>query len=193
MGMEYYQEITLRPSGEVPLSFLWTKVYTQLHLAFVGHKDSKGNSPFAVSFPDYDVKGGLGNKVRIFAETKEALERLDVGKALARLQDYVLQTSIRKVPSQCITGYAVYSREHTAHSREQKARRYARRHNIPLEEALSLFPDRETDLKLPYIQMQSLTNRRKFSLFIQKRPAAAPMAENISLYGLSFQATVPEF
>ena len=38
--MEYYQEITLLPCAEVSLAFLWTKVFTQLHIAFADEKNN---------------------------------------------------------------------------------------------------------------------------------------------------------
>ena len=43
--MEYYQEITLLPCAEVSLAFLWTKVFTQLHIAFADEKNKSGHFP----------------------------------------------------------------------------------------------------------------------------------------------------
>ena len=50
--MEYYREITLLPDAEVPLYFLWTKVYSRLHIAFADRKN-KFSTVYAVSFPEY--------------------------------------------------------------------------------------------------------------------------------------------
>ena len=55
--MEYYQEITLLPCAEVSLAFLWTKVFTQLHIAFADEKNKSGHVPYAISFPEYEEKG----------------------------------------------------------------------------------------------------------------------------------------
>ena len=55
--MEYYQEITLLPCAEVSLAFLWTKVFTQLHIAFADEKNKSGHNPYAVSFPEYRETG----------------------------------------------------------------------------------------------------------------------------------------
>lgn len=223
--MEYYQEITLRPGPEIPLNFLWTKVYTQIHLALVAQKDTPEGGSFGVSFPEYTVeekaegqksdaalippeqnaaipktrqgKGQhgqtLGCKLRIFAPSEEALQKLNVEKALSRLLDYVRLTNIRRTPIKIIKGYATYSREHATASQQQKARRFARRHNLSLTEALSRFPATHATPALPYIQMQSLTNQQKFNLFIKKQSAAHPLQKPFSLYGLSLQSTVPEF
>lgn len=227
--MEYYQEITLRPGPEIPLNFLWTKVYTQIHLALVAQKDTPEGGSFGVSFPEYTVKEKtveqipdaalmpsqpdtkqnasipktrqgkgqhgqtLGGKLRIFAPSEEALQKLNVEKALSRLLDYVRLTNIRRTPVKIIKGYATYSREHAAASQQQKARRFARRHNLSLTEALSRFPATNSTPALPYIQMKSLTNQQKFNLFIKKQSAAHPQLHPFSLYGLSLQSTVPEF
>ena len=212
--MNHYQEITLLPDAEISLAFLWTKVYTQLHLAFVAQKDTPHGGTFAVSFPEYtEGKGkGLGHKVRVFAETEEALQTLGLDKALERLLDYVHLTTIRSIPMNRLKGYAIYSRQHASKSQAQTARRFARRHDLPIEQATARFakkqrPNDRRDPKeskadetrknatrdLPYIQMQSLTNHHKYSLFIQKQPTPAPATSPFSLYGLSPKAAVPEF
>ena len=41
-NMNYYQEIQLLPNGEVSLAFLWTKMFTQLHLALVEEQRREG-------------------------------------------------------------------------------------------------------------------------------------------------------
>lgn len=214
MGMNHYQEITLLPDSEISLAFLWTKVYTQLHLAFVSQKDTLNGGSFAVSFPEYTEgkQKGLGHKVRVFAETEEALQTLNLDKALERLLDYVHLTTIRPIPMRRLKGYAIYSRQHAPHSREQAARRFSRRHGLPVEQEAArlakkslqserlVSKEREDSEKikksirdLPYIRMQSLTNRHKYNLFIHKQPTSSASASPFSLYGLSPKAAVPEF
>ena len=203
MGMNHYQEITLLPDAEISLAFLWTKVYTQLHLAFVAQKDTPHGGTFAVSFPEYtEGKGkGLGHKVRVFAETEEALQTLNLDKKLERLLDYVHLTTIRPIPTRRLKGYAIYSRQHAPHSQAQTARRFARRHGLPVEQETARLAKKQRQREklkksirdLPYIQMQSLTNRHKYNLFIHKRQAPSPSASPFSLYGLSPEAAVPEF
>ena len=214
MMIKWYQEITLLPNSEISLAFLWTKVYTQLHLAFVSQKAMPHGGSFAVSFPEYaeGKQKGLGNKVRVFAETEEALQTLNLDKALERLLDYVRLTMIYPIPMHRLKGYAIYSRQHAPHSREQAARRFSKRHGLPIEQVASrlakkplqserlVAKEREDGEKLkksirdlPYIQMQSLTNRHKYNLFIHKQPTSFATARPFSLYGLSPEAAVPEF
>lgn len=164
--MEYYQEITLLPCAEVSLAFLWTKVFTQLHIAFADEKNKSGHNPYAVSFPEYR-ETGLGEKIRVFAEAQE-LERLNLFKVLGRLLDYVHCTSIRKVPERKVQErktYAIYSRYQPEGSIRVKAKRYAKRHpGVTIEEAARLLQGKRKSVRLPYIQMKSLSRGGTFSL-----------------------------
>ena len=157
--MEYYQEITLLPCAEVSLAFLWTKVFTQLHIAFADEKNKSGHNPYAVSFPEYR-ETDLGEKIRVFAEAQE-LERLNLPKVLGRLLDYVHCTSIRKVPERKVQErkiYAVYSRYQPEGSIRVKAKRYAKRHpGVTIEEAARLLQGKRKSVRLPYIQMKSFS------------------------------------
>ena len=40
--MNFYQEITLIPDAEISPYFLWSKVYTQLHIALADVKNQHG-------------------------------------------------------------------------------------------------------------------------------------------------------
>ena len=191
--MNYYQDITLIPDGEVSLSFLWTKVFTQLHLALAEEQRREGMVKTALAFPTYQDKG-LGNKIRILAPSAEQLERLHLEQGLKRLSDYVHKTKIRKIKEQGITGYSIYSRYQPDESVERKARRYTRRHeSVTYEDALSLLDQRKKTNNLPFIQMKSVSTAQTFSLFIKKTPCQAEQGGTLSTYGLSDNASVPEF
>ena len=211
--MKYYQELTILPCAEVPAYFIWSKVYQQLHLGFASHQDEHGHVPIGISFPDYqelsagknncrkplsaEKANGLptcafGHRLRLFAMEESSLQEFAVRDRLARLADYVHITSIRPIPS-VLKGYANYRRFHQKSSAEQKARRYAKRHNISYEEALALFPAREFDKNVPYIQLKSLTNKNPFRLFIKKDFREKNIENAFGSYGLSDISTVPEF
>ena len=191
--MNYYQEITLIPDGEVSLSFLWSKVFTQLHLALAEEQQREGMVKTALAFPTYQDKG-LGNKIRIFAPSSEQLERLHLEQGLKRLSDYVHKTKIRKIKKHGITGYSIYSRYQPDESVERKACRYARRHEgVSYEDALGLLSRRKETYDLPFIQMKSLSTAQTFSLFIKKTPCQIEQSGTLSTYGLSDSASVPEF
>lgn len=211
--MKYYQELTILPCAEVPAYFIWSKVYQQLHLGFASHQDEHGHVPIGISFPDYqELSAGKNNcrkplsavkskglptcafgyRLRLFAMEESSLQEFAVRDRLARLADYVHITSIRPIPS-VLKGYANYRRFHQKSSAEQKARRYAKRHNISYEEALALFPAREFDKNVPYIQLKSLTNKNPFRLFIKKDFREKNIENAFGSYGLSDISTVPEF
>ena len=51
--MNFYQEITLIPDAEISPYFLWSKVYTQLHIALAHVKNQHGVDGIGISFPNY--------------------------------------------------------------------------------------------------------------------------------------------
>ena len=143
--MNHYIEITLLPNIEedIPIYFLWEKVYQQLHLAFVDVKDANDKIPVGVSFPNYDEnQHQLGCKLRLFALSENVLETLNLDKWLSRLSDYVHITSIKPVP-ESIQGYAYFKRPRIENNNAKLARRRAKRNGTSYEEALSHFEDRQ--------------------------------------------------
>lgn len=189
----HYQEITLLPDTELSLSFLWTKVFTQLHIAFAEYQNIHHGMPFAVSFPEYDPNG-MGKKLRVFGETKEELEQLDIGTWLSHFSDYIDCTSIRPVTVRRIRGYAVFSRYQPDSALDRKAERYARRHEgTTIDEAKRLLKTRKEENKFPYIQIRSISTGESFSLFICKRMTDIEVNGRFGTYGLSRLGTVPEF
>lgn len=193
--MKYYQEITLLPDAEVSENHIWEKIYQQLHLAMASRMQEGEKGQIGVSFPDY--KDGetvkLGSRVRVFADTAEELEQMDLDKWLLRYMDYVHIKRVRAVPDKKISGYAIYRRYHQEANPLQKARRYAKRHNIAYDEALKLFATQQPDRDLPYIQMHSETNQQKYRLYIEKIPHKEEVAVGFGSYGLDNHSTVPEF
>lgn len=206
--MKYYIELTLIENRQGNLYSLWSRVFTQIHLAFVERKDKNNRIHYGVSFPNYLFNekasiGILGDKIRIFAETKEELFLLVLPKWLDRLLDYVHIQSIKEVPTK-IDGYAKYQRyQSKGDSRLEKEIReytahYAQLNSISTEEALKRYSHWERrEVNLPYIQIKSLQSDQKFKLFIRKEIVKVN-SENSSnqfftTYGLSAGGVVPEF
>ena len=193
--MKYYQEITLLPDAEVTENHIWEKVYQQLHLAIANSMQEGEKGRLGVSFPDYTVDKvvKLGRRLRIFADTEAELQHLDMKKWLLRYMDYVHIKQIRPVPDKKVSGYAIYRRYHQEANSFQKARRYARRHNISYDEALELFPVHEPERNLPYVQLRSETNQHKYRLYIEQIPHKEPVSVGFGSYGLDSRSTVPVF
>lgn len=194
--LNFYQEIKLLPEEEIPIHFLWSKVYQQIHLGLVEMQDDQGLVPIGISFPGYVVGekySVLGSKLRLFAEHEATLSQFNASHWLARLSDYVHCTSIRPVPEKLI-GYARYQRLQPKASKERLARRYAKRHSLNEETALNYYQQhQQKPLAEPFIRLQSLSGGQTFCLWIKKTLVAGPNESVFSSYGLSTTATVPEF
>lgn len=199
--MKFYQEITLLPDAETGIYFLWQKIFQQIHFALVNIKNSDEKVSVGISFPEYinsteASEKKLGSKLRLFAETKEELEKLDIEKYLARFSDYVHIIKPRSIPQPRIQGYAVFSRWSVDLNPERLARRYAKRNGISFEEALDRYKNFKEKDKPPYIQLKSLSGKRDFRLYVSKKEVKQPQSGLFTCYGLSLSdscATVPLF
>lgn len=197
--MQHYIELTLIKDSEISSYFIWSKLYTQLHLAFVEQKDANEQVPYGVSFPEYKTverKGKkltlLGSKLRVFANTHKELQVLNLGQWLERLTDYVHIKSIQEVGT--ATEYLTVSRYRPPASQEQLARRYASRHSLSVADALSRLAGYERSTEsYPYIQMKSLSGDSEFSLCICQQVVEQPVEGQFSTYGLSSSSTVPHW
>ena len=207
--MHYYIELKLIKDSEISPYFIWGKLYTQLHLAFVEMQDANAQVPIGVSFPEYNVgesKGKafmlLGSKLRIFAQDEATLTKLNLPKWLARLEDYVHIKSIKPVPEN-VQNHLVVSRYRPKSNIELVARRIVKRKQITLDLAIAYLNtvDEAKDLKgykqkwepFPYIQLKSLSGKQDFSLCIRQIIADEIKGGVFSTYGLSSQSTVPHW
>lgn len=201
--MKYYIEVTLMKTDDFSPYELWSRIYTQLHIAFAEIKDTYDKVNIGVSFPQYRFNaeksvGFLGEKFRIFAQSQADLEKLNIQKWFDRLTDYLHITSIREVPENKITGYAIYRRKQVKTNPQRLARHRVKRGDIGFDEALAHYSNVVTTTDLPYIQLQSLStsdeqDKRLFKLFIEKKSAEKSETQVFSTYGLSSQSSVPEF
>ncbi|MBH2003006.1 MAG: type I-F CRISPR-associated endoribonuclease Cas6/Csy4 [Moraxellaceae bacterium] len=201
--MKYYIEVTLMKTDDFSPYELWSRIYTQLHIAFAEIKDTYDKVNIGVSFPQYRFNaeksvGFLGEKFRIFAQSQADLEKLNIQKWFDRLTDYLHITSIREVPENKITGYAIYRRKQVKTNPQRLARHRVKRGDIGFDEALARYSNVVTTTDLPYIQLQSLStsdeqDKRLFKLFIEKKSAEKSETQVFSTYGLSSQSSVPEF
>ncbi|WP_340600546.1 type I-F CRISPR-associated endoribonuclease Cas6/Csy4 [Acinetobacter sp. HZNU-JH01] len=203
--MQYYIELTLLPNEDTSAYFLWSKVYTQLHIAFAEHSNEQGRISFGVSFPQYRMNeqkkiGFLGTKIRVFASSESQLQQLNLGKWLERFIDYVHITQPREVPQAKVNGHAHYYRVNPKMSIEERIVHQAQRRNISLDEAKQHFKLYiEQPIIEPYVSLKSLSAKREqnidrpYRLYIGKSLVDEAKDGEFGTYGLSRVATVPEF
>lgn len=204
--MKYYQEIKFLPDDDISIHFLWSKVYKQLHLALVAVKDEDNKVSIGFSFPDYryDPKKGsgfLGEKLRIFALSEDALTQLNLQEWLKRYLDYVHISSLKEVPYDKVEKYAVFKRKQIKSSAERLARAEAKKGRYDYQTALEHYQKFVKSTNLPYIQVLSdsslknvdLKEKHCFKLFIEKYIAEKSETQVFSTYGLSSESSVPEF
>ncbi len=70
----------------------------------------------------------------------------------------------------------------------QKVRRYAKRHNVPYDEALKLFQQGCRGKKIPFVQMHSETNQQKYRLYIERILQDLDKVVGFGSYGLDNQS-----
>lgn len=216
--MNHYQEITVIKSPEVSLYFIWSKLFMQVHLALVENKDEGDKVKVGVSFPEYKCfeKNGktitmLGSKLRLFAQTQKDLEQLDLNTKLSRLLDYVHIKSIGEVDQSQVKHHLTVKRAKQYGSIERLTRRFAKRRGISFEEAkkrqIARYAKTEDvtieqsqahyenpELKsYPYIIMNSLSSKEKFSLEVIQKEVPEPQKGQFNTYGMSSTTTVPHW
>ena len=195
--MSHYQELTLLQHEEVPLYALWGKVYTQIHLALTELQAALGTGKVGVAFPEYRFdaeaqSGHLGRKLRVFADDAAVLQQLNLAQHLRRYADYVQLSAVAAVPAE--HGLACYARVQVKSGAERAARRLIKRHpELDYATELARLQALSVHSVLPFIQLNSLSSKQSFRLFIAKSEAIAAQTGDFGTYGLSNSATVPDF
>lgn len=234
--MNYYQELRLLPDEGANLGFLWQKVFQQLHIALVehgvktssvdknnelenssqGNKSQKSNrrSEIGISIPGYTAGGApeqgfpLGDKIRLFANSQQVIEELNLSKWLLRYEDYVQIKTIKPVPKDvehvCFTRKHVRTQKQIQLKARQMAQFKAKQTGEPIEKWFAHFSEAAPELNetLPFVHAVSLSgaqiSRKVFPLFIQMRKCDKASIADFTCYGLSYsqaaeRATVPWF
>lgn len=209
--MQFYQDITLIPDGDVDISFVWRKVFMQIHLAIVDTFEGKEQSDIAVSFPQYGQKGfAFGNYLRVFASSQTQLDKLNLKQWLNRWQDYAHVKSAKETPEH--TQFVSFVRKtpkgkaRIDRNAESLAKRHAKKTGMPIAQCREIFEKTKPSpgCKLPFLWLDSLTTNKQegknkpFPLFIDKIVSDKPYAGKFTTYGLSAKtgdglAAVPYF
>ncbi|SSY70862.1 type I-F CRISPR-associated endoribonuclease Cas6/Csy4 [Alysiella crassa] len=191
--MKFYQELTLLPDEENDLYFLWSKIYTQIHIALADRQNKYGNQTIGVSFPQYRCGkdfGTLGAKLRVFAPSEDELNQLNLAQWLGRLGDYVHLKSAQAVPEN--HRHAIFKRAHVRNM-EKVAQEFAEFKGIDFQAALTHCQTHKTQPQnYPFIELKSETTGQNFKLHIVKETSDKAKIGEFSSYGLG-GASVPDF
>ena len=195
--MKYYIELDLKNTPDITLYALWGKVYTQIHLALTELQAALGTGKVGVAFPEYRFDaavqmGRLGSKLRVFADDAAILQQLNLSQHLRRYADYVQLSAVAAVPAE--HGLACYARVQVKSGAERATRRLIKRHpELNYETELARLQALSVHSALPFIQLNSLSSKQAFRLFIAKSEATVVQTGDFGTYGLSNSATVPDF
>ncbi|MED6316639.1 MAG: type I-F CRISPR-associated endoribonuclease Cas6/Csy4 [Pseudomonadota bacterium] len=199
--LTHFQEITIIPDPEIAPYFIWSKLFTQLHIALAEMKNDHGIDSVGVSFPDYyydsekEQSSKLGLKLRVFAPSQKELETLNLTKWLERLTDYVHIKGIKEVPIDKATAYVSVHR-YRFKPADLQADSLANKLGVSYEDAMATVNKRAPEKAVPYIQMRSQTNQSNYRLRVLQLPCDAPKAGNFNTYGMngmSDHVTVPHW
>lgn len=196
--MKFYQELTLLPDEENDLYFLWSKIYTQIHIALADRQNKYGNQTIGVSFPQYRCGkdfGTLGAKLRVLAPSEDELNQLNLVQWLGRLGDYVHLKSVQAVPQH--HRHAIFKR-HRPKDLQKVAQRFARFKGIDFDTALIHCQNHKAKPQnYPFIELVSETSKKEnkdpnFRLYIAKQAVETAVSGEFGAYGLG-GGSVPEF
>lgn len=199
--MKHYIDITLLPSDDIGIHFLWSKVMMQVHLALVEIQGKDKKVAIAASFPQYRRKlasnnAFIGNKLRLFAQDETEFSRLNINKWLNRLEDYVHIKAIAPVPDN-VTTYENFSLPRKLGSPNSLITRRMKRHNETKEQAKAHFEGFKMDpaiKALPFIKLKSLNGGDEFNMAIKQRNAEKNNeALRFNTYGFNSKVGLPKF
>lgn len=187
--MNHYLDIRIQPDPEFSTQLLMNALYSKLHRALVQLESKR----IGVSFPGHSQKPkGLGDTLRLHSE-KDHLVTLMAESWLKGMVDHVNVGDIALVPADAKN--RVVRRVQKKTNVERVRRRYARRHDVPMEQARATIPESaEQTVSLPFAMLTSQSSGEKFPLFIQHAPVQEEAVEGeFNTYGLSKGGTVPWF
>lgn len=177
------------PDEGADLFFLGGKLFQTLHIAFVKHKNPDDTSKYALAFPGYSCKKGnttFGGVFRVFAESREDLEELNLPEVCHRFRGYIACMNIKEVSE--VKGYQTFSRGGNKHFNvDFYIRRASVRKNISIEEAAKLYENySRPKTKLPYFMLRSWsTEQSNMMIYIAEKEDKEEREGLFNLYGLS--------
>ncbi|XZE46369.1 type I-F CRISPR-associated endoribonuclease Cas6/Csy4 [Pirellulaceae bacterium SH467] len=207
----FYQEIHVPFHVGLSVGSLMSLAMNQIHFDLVRIAKGQQSCNVGISFPGYadfskDNPSGraddtvepklppIGDRIRLFAKTQSELEELGIPGTLTRFSDYLDISDIRPLKRRNIS-WSIFKRSQPTGSPERLARRRMKRFGGSADEAMEHFAGMApTILRLPYLDMQSHSTKKRFRLFIERKPQLGMSGRwEFSTYGLSASIAVPDF
>lgn len=184
--MDHYLDFQVLADPEISTQQLMNNLFAKFHRTM--SQTCKGE--IGVSFPKHDKH--LGDVLRLHG-SKPALDKLMAQPWLKGLRDYLRINPVSPVPKD-IVGYRTVARIQKKTPQNMRKRSIAKGWLTP-EQALIEIPDNKSiTLKLPYLQLKSLSNHNPMRVFVKHGEIVAePTTGVYSTYGLSSQVTIPWF
>ena len=183
--MDKFIDITLMPDPEFEAQQLLNALFSKLHRAI----GEAAPGEIGVSFPKVGKR--LGDQLRLHG-TQDSLATLMALPWLQGMRDYCQVSDSNDVPEK--VQYRTVRRIQ-AKSAHNKRMRSIRKGWLTEDEAYQRIPDdQQKSLKLPFIQMRSLSNGNPMRVYIEHGELKdEPVAGEFNAYGLSAQTTIPWF
>lgn len=185
--MNYFIDIKILRSGDLPQNLVLSVVFEKLHNSLV-EIDSR---QIGISFPEHKTNS-LGDLLRLHG-SKEYLKRVMETSWLVGLDDYVQVHPIHDIPADC--KHRIVRRVQSKSNPDRLRRRAMRRHSLEYSEAVERIPDSaEKLLSLPYLHLRSRSTKQLFPIFVDHGAILeGEIRGTFSTYGFSTTATVPWF
>ena len=189
MNQTHYLELRAIPQPELTQSQVLSHLMQALHQHLPAYAGRIG-----VAFPGYGQARTLGGIIRLIGNEADCQALHQQLHASGNISDYALLYAVAKVP-QGIQSHARYSRSH--HKGPSALRRAEQRLSTQgkwqAEIADKMRAKWQTPPKLPHLQLRSASTKQTFTLWIQQQNHTHPKPGLFSAYGLSQEATVPQF
>ncbi|MFD1244358.1 type I-F CRISPR-associated endoribonuclease Cas6/Csy4 [Paralysiella testudinis] len=189
MSQSHYLELRAIPQPELTQSQVLSHLMQALHQHLPAYAGRIG-----VAFPGYGQARTLGGIIRLIGNEADCQALHQQLHASGNISDYALLYAVAKVP-QGIQSHARYSRSH--HKGPSALRRAEQRLSAQgkwqAEIADKMRAKWQTPPKLPHLQLRSASTKQTFTLWIQQQNHTHPKPGLFSAYGLSQEATVPQF
>ena len=194
MVPKFYQNIRLFPDEGTGIREIGALLVQKLHIAFVDNKDDRGTSRYALSFPEYSKTGrNLGRIFRVFAESEDDLQKLNLRKICESTNGYAECSEISEVPGR-VYGYIKFERVHPDGSKDAVIRRQVARKNSAVEEVKEAYKSyTPKKLHLPFLHIKSCSTDQVFPLFVNCICENELRNGEFNFYGLSIDGNVPDF